>query len=484
MSNFHEEIHYNGNSFLPSTSLELLLKHCSTRVKRPRDEYHNDQTSNLPDQQRFQSTVQIMKQAKEQLRNLNSQNADVISSVFSFVEAQYALGYEISLEMALGILLQAAAEKIDNQQYVYGRKLLSLCRQFSSKDGISPTQRLTHYFVEALQEKTDRECGIALPSSEEIQQSQPMDEKLALLNLQPEILAGQQENPFSLVCQFMAVGSIRDGVGSAEKVHLIDFSIDNGSHWILIMQDFAGPGRRDFPLRLLKITAVGTCRWMMEETGQRLSAFAESINLAFRFDIVVSDLKDLRKDPFELEEDEVVAVHVATRFWTLLAWPNYLDSLIETIKSLKPCVMVVKEMEAGTNKNSFLERFDEALIYISGSFDIAKECMENHVLYRKLWEEFCSGKMIRNILTAEGVERIHRHEKIGFWRSLFGKFEIVETELSRPSLYRARLLLKRSARFSPFTIDKDGECFVLGWKGNPFLSISAWKFPEDHSQPA
>ncbi|XP_027072016.1 DELLA protein RGL2-like isoform X2 [Coffea arabica] len=466
-------------SFMPLTSLELLKQH-GNKVKRLREgnlkELNTVKPTNSSGHQAL-STAGIMKLARAQLFVLNSQKADVLSSVASCIGAQSALGSEFSEDSGLAILLQAAAENVVNQQYVYSRKLLNKCNHFSSKSGY-PAQRIVHYFAEALREKIDQECGMVASLEDlEGETRRPIDEKLALVSLQPGMMASQQENPFSLVSQFTAIGSIRATVATARRVHLINFGLDNGSHWTLIMQDFAA--QYNYPIELLKITAVGTSKQMMEETVKWLSAFADSISLPFTFNIVVSDLKDLKEDMFKLEADEVVAVYLDRRLWTLLAWPNYLEALIAVISKLKPRVMVVKEMEASTNNPIFLERFHEALIFFSGMFESIKDCMDNHIFYRKLTEEVYCRNMIRNIITAEGKERVHRHERVAFWRTLFAKFGFVETALSQSSFRRASMFLKRSALYSSFTIYMDGKCLILGWKRTPFISVSAWKFQYD-----
>lgn len=54
-----------------------------------------------------------------------------------------------------------------------------------------------------------------------------------------------------------------------------------------------------------------------------------------------------------------------------------------------------------------------------------------------LWEE------IQNIVTSEGEEWTHRHEKMDFRRAFFASFRIVVTKLSMSSLYLADLVLKK-----------------------------------------
>ncbi|KAL3505640.1 hypothetical protein ACH5RR_031022 [Cinchona calisaya] len=412
-----------------------------------------------------------MKLAKAQLLQLKSKKADILSYVANCFDPQSDPRSEISQKFEIALLIQAAAEKVSNHQFVYARKLLSRCDLSASKSG-NPVQRIVYYFSEALKEKIDNEWGIVSSVDLESKLKKAMDVEQAQIQLQPVMMGCQQELPFRLVAQFAVCQLILDSVESAKKVHLIDFGIDNGSHWTLIMQSFAT--RYKCPLELLKVTAVGTCKQMLEETGKWLSGFAETINLPFSYNIVVSDLKDLQKDSFELEADEVVAVFLGMRLWTLLAWPNHLEALIGVIKKLKASAIVVKEIEASTNLPIFVERFGEAILLMSALFDCTKACMDHQILYRKMTEEIIFREMIRNIVIAEGTERIHRHERIGFWRALFARFGMVEMEFSSSSLCQATLLLKRSSRFSSCTMDMNGKCLIMGWKGTAFMSLSAW----------
>ncbi|KAL3508160.1 hypothetical protein ACH5RR_033542 [Cinchona calisaya] len=237
---------------------------------------------------------------------------------------------EVSEDMEFALLPQVAAEKVSNQQWINARMLLKMCDLSASQSG-NPIQRVVYYFAEALQERIDRKCG-KFPSQElegEIIRK-PINVEQAEIHLQPATMACQQEIPFKLVAQFTAIQSIMDATASSRSIHLIDFGIENGSLWTVLMQHFTV--RYDCPLELLKLMAVGSSKEILEVTGKWLSSFAESINLPFSFNIVVSDLKDLMEDFFKLEDDEVVAVYLACRLWTQLAWPNHLVSLIREIK--------------------------------------------------------------------------------------------------------------------------------------------------------
>ncbi|CAI9103298.1 OLC1v1001754C1 [Oldenlandia corymbosa var. corymbosa] len=357
---------------------------------------------------------------------------------------------------------------------VVAKKLINVCFRTASVTG-TPVQRIVYYFAEAFQDRIDQEWGIM--SSSEFLAEKTWEKSdadyLDRVLVNPERTATQHEQPYCLVTQFAATESILENVASHRRVHLIDFSLENGSQWILIMQALAA--RTEFPLQLLKITAVGTCKPVMEKTGKWLASFAETIHLPFSFNVVVSDLKSLSRDLFAIEDDEAVAIYSMFRLWTFLPWPNHLRAFLGVIKSLKPCVMLTRELEVSTASPEFLKRFDELLFFSGAMFDCLNACCEQHVEYRKQTEA-SFREMIHNTLTAEGAERYQRQEKIAFWRTLFASFGIVESDLSRLALCQGNLLLKRSDRYASCSLAMDGKCLIMGWNGTPLESLSAWKF--------
>ncbi|KAI3459223.1 hypothetical protein Pfo_015886 [Paulownia fortunei] len=411
------------------------------------------------------SAESIVKIAKMRLLLHTSQRTDAFDSVYPII-SHYNLSCENLKDVELTFSLLNAAEKFSNQQFDCAEKLLSKCILFSSPAD-NPVERAVKFFAEALHERVDIERGkIDLERT-----TFHLEE--SLLNYQPAILACEQKLPSSQVTQFTAVQAILDSVGTARKIHLVDFGIRSGQHWSIMMQGLAN--RKNCPLELLKITAVGTSEDRLEETGKWLSSFAESMNLPFLFKTIVSEMKDLKKDSFDSEANEVVALYLGLRLWSQLAWPNHLKAFIQFVKKLNPCVMVVNEIEASTNTSIFIDRFHGALSFTISMFDCLETCLKGHTVYRKIVEEVFFVDMIQNIITAEDEERAHRHAMIGFWRELFAEFNIVETELSDSSLYQASLLIKRNSSWHSCTLHMDGKCMIVGWKGTPLQSISAWK---------
>ncbi|KAG8364847.1 hypothetical protein BUALT_Bualt18G0041100 [Buddleja alternifolia] len=270
-------------------------------------------------------------------------------------------------------------------------------------DGLSltPLKKVVHYFFEALQEKIAIDKGhnvdlnrtpvINVMKSPKVVQNDKIEVEVVL--------------PFCQITAFVASQVILDSVGSAKRIHIIDFGIGSGSHWTIVMHDIAS--RQNFPFELLRITAVGTSKDMLEKTGRWLSSFAESIGLPFSFKIRL---------------DVITGV---------------------IVDGLDPCLMVVAEVEADTNTSIFLHRFYAALFYSSAIFDCLETCTQPDSHFRKTTEEVYLQNGIRDIITSETGERISCYEKIDFWRNFFSRFGLVEMELSYSCLYQASFLVKR-----------------------------------------
>ncbi|KAK6122586.1 hypothetical protein DH2020_043669 [Rehmannia glutinosa] len=360
------------------------------------------------------SAESIVQLAKMKLLEHTSQNTIELHPVI-YPSLPYSnLSRQNLKDVQLTFDLLNAVEKFSDKQFDCAEKLLTKCILLSSSaDNNNPVERVVKLFAEALRERVEIERG-------------KIDLERTTFNIEENVLSHQliileceQKLPSSQVTQFTAIQAILDSIGKSEKIHLVDIGIKSGQHWPIMMEGLAN--RKTCKLDLLKITAVGTSKDRLEETGKRLSSFAKSMNLPFLFKTVVSEMKDLRKETIlSQDDDEFVALYSGIKLWSLLAWPNDLRTFLNFVKKLNPCVMVVNEV-------------------------------------------------------AEDEERGHRNAKIGFWRDLFAEFDIVETELSDSSLYQARLLIKRNPNWHSCTLHMDGKCMIVGWKGTPLQSISAWK---------
>ncbi|KAL8481229.1 hypothetical protein ACS0TY_027672 [Phlomoides rotata] len=361
------------------------------------------------------------------------------------------------------------AEKVADNQYERALKFLN---PVSSRNG-TPIQRLVFYFSEALLEKIANETGRIVPKHS-IHREDALE--VVMFPNMPLQIAFHREFPLAQITKIVGVQAVLDHLSGAKKVHIIDLEIRSGVQWIVLMQALAS--RNEHFIEHLKITVIGT-KWtaMIEETGKQLASFAHSLHLNFSFKIVhVKDIMDLDTTLFDRADDESVSIYASYTLMSIVGRVDRLDHLMAVMRSLRPCAMIVIEIEVNCNSPSFIGRFVESLFFFGAFFDSLADCFKNDETSRVNAESNWFGSSIRNVLTTEGEDRKIRHVDMNVWRAFFARHNLVETELSVSSLDQASMGLHSLPRGSSCTLNMDGKSLILGWNGTPFSSVSAWKF--------
>ncbi|KDP27927.1 hypothetical protein JCGZ_19007 [Jatropha curcas] len=404
-----------------ATSFDLLTSYVLKRMSRARIiKPTNDDTLSSEVISQGVSTEEIMRIAGERFIKSITKTSDI----FSMLDNPFDLSFsghpeEVAKKLELDELLLASAEKVSNQLYDRAKLLLNQC----------------------------------------------------------DFLASSTRNPVERVvrCTLCCNSSRRGKCKRGKENSCIDLGIRMGVQWTGLTQALVSES--DCPLQLLKITAVGTSlKQLIEDTGKRLTNFAQSINLPFAFNIVmVSDMLDIKDNLFELDSDETLVVYCEYLPRRLIPLPDRLDSMMKVIRILNPIIMVVTEPEYNSTSPFFVNRFVEALFYFSAYFDCLESCMGDDP-NRMIIESLHFGEGIRNIVATEGEKRKIQNAKLDVWRIFFDRFGMLETELSTSSLCKAKLIAKKFACGNACTLDMDGKSPLIGWKGTPLHSLSAWKF--------
>ncbi|KAK3034625.1 hypothetical protein RJ639_033580 [Escallonia herrerae] len=214
------------------------------------------------------STEQILRVAGERYIQFSTRKANAFASAIHPYGALVSLSVEETRDIELAQHLLAAAEKVESKQLDYASSWLTYCEMMASNSG-NPVERMVFYFAQALRKRIDRETGrdSTTDYKEEYTNGLSPGANLAYL-------ACHKELPFSQVMQFAGMQAINYNVLIATKVHLIDLQIRSGILWTPLLQALAD--RKDYPIELLKITAIETKdKEKIEETGKRLRGFAE-----------------------------------------------------------------------------------------------------------------------------------------------------------------------------------------------------------------
>ncbi|KAL4193257.1 hypothetical protein AMTRI_Chr06g176010 [Amborella trichopoda] len=368
-------------------------------------------------------------------------------------------------------LLLSSAEKIEHKQFDRAKSLLMVCDFESSPVG-NPVQRLVLYFTDALWEILERETGVKSQNPTITQENE--DEESISMGFHPAAMVFFQVVPFVKVLQFTAIQAMLDAMASSTRIHLIDLKVRTGMHWTVLMQSLAA--RLDHPVELLKITMVGNSRARMEEAGNWLLGFAQTLKLPFVFNlVVVSDMGKEIREKLPMEDGEWVAVYAPIVLSSMLVKPHYLENLVKVISSLRPDIMVITEVEGKHNSPSFVKRFTEVLFYNGAYCDSLDAFFDSDDVNRLVIERVCMGTGIRSMVGREGGERKIRHVGVDVWKLFLKRLGFEEVELSQDALYQASLIVKNHRHADSCTLEMNGKALTVGWKGTPLHSVSAWR---------
>ncbi|KAF2289044.1 hypothetical protein GH714_025470 [Hevea brasiliensis] len=299
------------------------------------------------------STEEIMRIAEKRFIKTSTNIVDVVSMHNPFDVSLSGLSNEEAKKVDLVEFLLASIDNVGNQQYDHASILLDKCDGMSSSTG-NAVQRVVYYFSKALRERINRETGSIT--------SQDLEKLRCTLHRSPNHV---------------------ENVAEAKKIHVIDIRIRIGEQWTGLMQALAS--QSEYPLELLKITAIGTTnKHLIEDTGKS-SGYSGHL---------------LR---------------------SLISLPDRLDSVMQVIGTFNPQIMVVNEPEVNTSSSSLVNRFIEALSISSAYFNCLEACVgadPNSIIE----ESSHLGEGIRNIAATEGKERNSQYMELDVWRAFFAPF--------------------------------------------------------------
>ncbi|KAL6187504.1 hypothetical protein ACLB2K_038902 [Fragaria x ananassa] len=282
--------------------------------------------------------------------------------------------------------------------------------------------------------------------------------------------------PYLKFAHFTANQAILEGFQGKKRVHVIDFSMNQGMQWPALMQALAlRPGGPP----VFRLTGIGPPAAdnsdHLQEVGWKLAQLAETIHVEFEYrGFVANSLADLDASMLELRPSEVesVAVNSVFELHKLLARPGAIEKVLSVVKQMKPEIVTVVEQEANHNGPVFLNRFNESLHYYSTLFDSLEGSVNSQ---DKMMSEVYLGKQIFNVVACEGVERVERHETLAQWRTRFDAAGFTPVHLGSNAFKQASMLLALFAGGDGYRVEENDGCLMLGWHTRPLIATSAWK---------
>ncbi|XP_031271042.1 DELLA protein GAIP-B-like [Pistacia vera] len=282
--------------------------------------------------------------------------------------------------------------------------------------------------------------------------------------------------PYLKFAHFTANQAILEAFEGKKRVHVIDFSMNQGMQWPALMQALAlRPGGAP----KFRLTGIGPPAPdnsdHLQEVGWKLAQLAETIQVQFEYrGFVAKSLADLDASMLDLRPSEVdsVAVNSVFELHKLLARPGAIDKVLSVVKNVKPDILTVVEQEANHNGPVFFDRFTEALHYYSTMFDSLEGSVSGP---EKAMSELYLQKQIYDVVAYEGVDRVERHETLAQWRTRFGSSGFLPVHLGSNAFKQASMLLALFAGGEGYRVEENNGCLMLGWYTRPLIGTSAWK---------
>ncbi|KAF5450373.1 hypothetical protein F2P56_030731 [Juglans regia] len=282
--------------------------------------------------------------------------------------------------------------------------------------------------------------------------------------------------PYLKFAHFTANQAILEAFEGKKRVHVIDFSMNQGMQWPALMQALAlRPGGPP----AFRLTGIGPPAPdnsdHLQEVGWKLAQLAETIHVEFEYrGFVANSLADLNASMLDLRPREVesVAVNSVFELHKLLARSGAIEKVFSVVKQMKPDIVTVVEQEANHNGPVFLDRFTESLHYYSTMFDSLEGSVSNQ---DKVMSEVYLGKQICNVVSCEGVDRVERHETSVQWRARLGSAGFEPVHLGSNAFKQASMLLALFAGGEGYRVEENNGCLMLGWHTRPLIATSAWQ---------
>ncbi|CAL9249023.1 unnamed protein product [Arabidopsis halleri] len=287
--------------------------------------------------------------------------------------------------------------------------------------------------------------------------------------------------PYLKFAHFTANQAILEAFEGKKRVHVIDFSMNQGLQWPALMQALA---LREGGPPTFRLTGIGPPAPdnsdHLHDVGCKLAQLAEVIHVEFEYrGFVANSLADLDASMLELRpsETEAVAVNSVFELHKLLGRPGGIEKVLGVVKQIKPVIFTVVEQESNHNGPVFLDRFTESLHYYSTLFDSLEGVPSSQ---DKVMSEVYLGKQICNLVACEGPDRVERHETLSQWGNRFGSSGFAPAHLGSNAFKQASMLLSVYNSGQGYRVEENNGCLMLGWHTRPLITTSAWKLSAAH----
>ncbi|KAG7552381.1 Transcription factor GRAS [Arabidopsis thaliana x Arabidopsis arenosa] len=289
----------------------------------------------------------------------------------------------------------------------------------------------------------------------------------------------QNMSPYVNFGYLTATQAILEAVKYERRIHIVDYDITEGVQWASLMQALVskntGPSAQHLRITALSRAINGKKSIAaVQETGRRLTAFAESIGQPFSYHHCKLDTNAFSTSSLKLVRGEAVVINCMLhlpRFSNQT--PNSVISFLSEAKTLNPKLVTLVHEEVGLMGNQgFLYRFMDLLHQFSAIFDSLEAGLSIANPARGFVERVFIGPWVANWLTRITADDAEV-ESFASWPQWLETNGFKPMEVSFANRCQAKLLL--SLFNDGYIVEELGQNgLVLGWKSRRLVSASFW----------
>ncbi|KAF7805441.1 scarecrow-like protein 14 [Senna tora] len=375
----------------------------------------------------------------------------------------------------LRTLLVLCAQAVTANDSRTANELLKQIRQHASPLG-DASQRLAHYFANGLEARlvgtgTGTQIFYTSLSSKRISAADILKAYSALISI----------CPFKKFAYFFANKTIMDAAEKAESLHIIDFGIQYGFQWPILIKFLSkrpgGPPK-------LRITGIEIPQAgfrpaeRIEETGRRLANYCTRFDVPFKYNAIPSkNWETIPLEKFKIKKNEMLAVNCLMKFKNLLDETIEVNSprnaVLDLIRKMNPDIFVQSVVNGSYNAPFFATRFKEALFHFSALYDMFDTLMPRENEWRSMFEKEFLGRESMNVIACEGMERVERPETYKQWQVRNTRAGFRQSPLNEELMAKLREKLK-AWYHRDFVFDEDNNWMLQGWKGRILYASTCW----------
>ncbi|PIA50851.1 hypothetical protein AQUCO_01200254v1 [Aquilegia coerulea] len=396
-------------------------------------------------------------------------------------------------------LLLHCASALESKDITLAQQVMWVLNNVASSQG-DPNQRLTSWFLRALISRASMVCP---PQTIYVHDT---PNTLQSTSTRPKSVTELAEyvdlTPWHRFGFCASNSAILRAIEGYQKVHILDFSITHGMQWPTFIDTLA---KRPQGSPILRIT-VPACRPPVppflgvstQEVGLCLANFALSRNVPFEFHVIHGSSSSMHHDHIltpafqpelllnqlnatllNIKDDEALVVNCQNWLRYLPDEPeghdqytiSFRDRLLEIIRSLNPCIVVVVDEDADLTTPSLSSRITTSFNYLWIPFDALETFLPKESSQRTEYEADI-GHKIENIISYEGLPRIERLETGVKLIQRMNKTQFTSVTFCEDTIKEVKFLLDEHA--SGWGMKREDDMLVLTWKGHNSVFATAW----------